>query len=102
MALTREEAWRLLTDWTKSESLLKHAQAVEIVMKAAAKRYGGEEADEEQWGIAGLLHDADYDQWPETHPDKTVHWLKECDEPELAHAIAAHYTKWGLNYDKPL
>tara|TARA_Y100001934_G_C12085889_1_gene646993 strand:- start:179 stop:745 length:567 start_codon:yes stop_codon:yes gene_type:complete len=102
MALTRDEAWTLLTDWTKSESLLKHAQAVEIVMKAAAKRYGGEDADEEQWGIAGLLHDADYDQWPETHPDKVVHWLKERDEPELAHAIAAHYTKWGVPYENPL
>jgi predicted hydrolase (HD superfamily) len=102
MALNRAEAWALLTEWTNSKSLLKHAEAVEIVMKAASHRYGGDDANEEQWGIAGLLHDADYDQWPETHPDKIVQWLRDKEEPALAHAIAAHYTKWGVPYEQPL
>jgi len=102
MSITREEAWNLVSEWTKSESLLKHAQAVEIVMKAAAHHYGEGEADELQWGLAGLLHDADYEKWPETHPDKTVAWLKERGEDHLAHAVAAHYTKWNLPYERPL
>jgi predicted hydrolase (HD superfamily) len=57
--LTREEAWDLLCDWTKTDSLRKHARAVEIVMRQAAYQYGDGDQDVEQWGIAGMLHDAD-------------------------------------------
>lgn len=96
MSLSREEAWELLCAWTPGEALRRHARAVELVMRAAARRYGGPEADQEQWGIAGLLHDADYEQWPEEHPQRTVRWLRERGEEELAHAISAHYTKWGV------
>jgi len=60
--LTRDAAWTQLTTWTESESLRKHALAVEIVMRAAAPKYGDPDADPEQWGITGMLHDADYDR----------------------------------------
>ena len=68
MGLSREEAWNLLTEWTETASLRKHARAVEIVMRRAAHKYGNGAAREEQWGNAGMLHDADYEKWPETHP----------------------------------
>ena len=76
MALTREEAWAKLCEWTRTEALRKHARAVELVMRAAAARYGDGAADEEKWGIAGMLHDADYEAWPEEHPRRIVAWLR--------------------------
>lgn len=100
--LTREEAWQHLCDWTKTESLRKHARAVEVVMRKAAHKYGGGEGDEEKWAVAGLLHDADYEQWPEEHPNRTVAWLRERSEEEIAHAVSAHYTKWGVDYETEL
>jgi len=93
--LTREEAWAHLCAWTKTDSLLRHARAVELVMRAAAVRYGAPDADVERWGLAGLLHDADYDAWPEEHPRRIVDWLAQRGELELVSAIRAHYTKWG-------
>jgi len=102
MALTRDEAWQLLCDWTPSEALRIHAHSVELVMRAAAEQYGGGAADTEAWGIAGMLHDADYDQWPDEHPHKIVAWLRERGEDAIAHAISAHYTKWGVPYDSTL
>jgi len=102
MALTREAAWELLCDWTPSEALRRHARSVEIVMRAAAERYGDGAADVEAWGLAGMLHDADYDQWPEEHPARIVSWLRERDENAIAHAISAHYTKWGVPYETQL
>ena len=102
MSLTREQAWKHLCSWTETESLRKHARAVEIVMRQAAHRYGGEGADEEQWGIAGMLHDADYEKWPEDHPNRIVGWLNERGESTLAHAISAHYTQWGVPYETSL
>ncbi len=100
--LTREEAWDLLCDWTKTDSLRKHARAVEIVMRQAAYQYGDGDQDVEQWGIAGMFHDADYEQWPEAHPDRTVAWLQERDETAIAHAVSAHYTKWNVPYETAL
>ncbi len=98
MAITRNEAWKQLCAWTETDSLRKHARAVEIVMRAAAHRYGEGADDEEAWGIAGMLHDADYEKWPEEHPDKIVAWLRDRGEEPIAHAISAHYTKWGVSY----
>ena len=106
MTITREEAWSHLCEWTKTESLRKHARAVEIVMRQAAHRYGAGITEEERWGIAGMLHDADYEQWPENHPNRIVSWLRERGEENLAYAISAHYTKWNIphksNLDKAL
>jgi predicted hydrolase (HD superfamily) len=100
--LTREEAWRLLCEWTKTDSLRKHARAVEIVMRRAAHKYGNGATDEENWGIAGMLHDADYEQWPEEHPKRIVAWLRERGEEEIAYAISAHYTKWKVPHRNQL
>jgi len=100
--LTRDEAWALLLEWTPSEALRRHARAVEIAMRAAAHRYGDGALDEERWGLAGLLHDADYDRWPEEHPGRIVAWLRERGEDELAHAISAHYTGWQVPYETKL
>lgn len=94
--MNRWEAWEQLSAWTESDSLRKHARAVELVMEAAAVRYGGAGADPARWGLAGLLHDADYERWPDEHPRRIVAWLRERGEEDLATAIASHYTKWGL------
>lgn len=94
--LAREEAWALLTEWTKGEGLLRHALAVEAAMRAAAHRYGRGAEDEEAFALAGLLHDADWEAWPEEHPRRIVEWLRERGEPEIAHAVSAHYTRWGV------
>jgi predicted hydrolase (HD superfamily) len=65
-------------------------------MRAAAARYGGPDADVERWGLAGMLHDADYEAWPDEHPRRIVAWLEERGELDLVRAIRAHYTKWGF------
>ncbi len=100
--MRRDDAWKLLCEWTETDSLRKHARAVEIVMRAAAARYGENQADVEQWGIAGMLHDADWEKWPDEHPRRIVAWLRERGEHSLAHAISAHYTKWGVPYESLL
>lgn len=100
--LTRDEAWNHLCDWTKSDSLRKHAQAVEIVMRRSAHRHGAGAVDEEAWGIAGMLHDADYEQWPEDHPRRIVGWLRARGEEALAYAVSAHHTKWNVPHRSPL
>ncbi len=96
---TRDEAWQLLCDWTPSDRLRIHARAVELVMRDLAMRLG---QDEETFGLAGLLHDADYDSWPGEHPKRIVAWLAERGETALAHAISAHYTRWGVPYESLL
>jgi predicted hydrolase (HD superfamily) len=79
-----------------------HARAVELVMRRAAYQYGIGAADEESWGIAGMLHDADYEKWPEEHPKRIVAALRERGEEAIAHAISAHFTKWGVPYNSQL
>jgi predicted hydrolase (HD superfamily) len=100
--MTRDDAWTRLCEWTKTDSLRKHARAVEIVMRAAAHRFGAGAPDEDLWGIAGLLHDADYEQWPDDHPNRTVVWLRERGEETLAYAISAHHTRWNVPHRSPL
>lgn len=102
MALTRDQAWHKLCEWTETDALRKHARAVEIVMRAAAYRYGNGDADVEAWGVAGMLHDADYEKWPDEHPDRIVAWLREQGEEAIAHAVSAHYTQWGVPYQSTL
>ena len=65
--MSREEAWELLTKYTKTPALQKHALAVEAVMARFARKAG---EDEEVWGVAGLLHDLDYEKFPEEHCKK--------------------------------
>ncbi len=97
--MKRIDAETLLRQMTQGQSLLRHARAVELVMRAQARARGG---DEEQWGIAGMLHDADYEKWPAEHPSRIVAALRERHEADLADAIAAHYTKWQQPYTTPM
>jgi putative nucleotidyltransferase with HDIG domain len=88
--LNREAAWELLTEYTKSESLLKHALAVEAAVRGYARRFG---EDEEGWGIVALLHDFDYERWPslEEHPFRGSEILRERGYPEwVIRAILSH------------
>jgi putative nucleotidyltransferase with HDIG domain len=92
---TREEAYRLLTEYNKNESLIKHALAVEGVMRYVARKRG---EDEEKWGIIGLVHDLDYEQFPEHHCRKSEEILKQNDWPEdYIRAVVSH--GWGLCSD---
>lgn len=91
-----------MNEWVKSPKLIRHNQIVELCMRAACLKYGGEGADVEAWGIAGLLHDADWEVHPEEHPKYIVAWLEERGEKEIAHAIACHNTAWKMSYDAPM
>jgi predicted hydrolase (HD superfamily) len=85
---TREEAFDLLKKYNQTESLIKHAQAVEGVMRYCARQRS---ADEEKWGIIGLIHDLDYEQFPNEHCKKTEAILKEHDWPkEYIRAVVSH------------
>ena len=89
---TREEAYQLLTEYNKSDRLIKHALAVEGVMRYFARKRG---EDEEKWGIIGLVHDLDYEQFPEEHCHKSEEILKEKGWPEeYIRAVVSH--GWGL------
>jgi predicted hydrolase (HD superfamily) len=91
MAITYEDALAKLHEWTDSPALRNHARGVEAAMRRSAHRYGAGAADEPRWAIAGLLHDADYDRWPEEHPRLIVAWLHQQGEPEIAQAVIAHF-----------
>ena len=94
--MDRVEAWCLLTEFTLSESLRKHALAVEACMRAYAGKLGG---DEELWGIVGLIHDFDYEKYPsaEEHPFKGNEILKERGFPdEVRRAIMSHADYTGV------
>lgn len=97
--MTREEARNILHELTTSESLLRHARTVELVMEAYAGKLN---QDTEKWAITGLLHDADYQLYPDQHPNIIVNKLRELGEEEIAHAISAHYTHWGVPYNTML
>lgn len=94
--MDRSEARAILTSMTTSVSLLRHMRTIELVMEAYARKFN---EDENEWAIAGLLHDADYEAFPEKHPGIIVEKLNEMGEHKIAHAISAHYTKWNVSYD---
>jgi putative nucleotidyltransferase with HDIG domain len=92
---TREETLALLRQYNKNESLIKHAMAVEGVMRYMARKRG---EDEEKWGLIGLIHDLDYEQFPDQHCQKTEEILKENDWPEeYIRAVVSH--GWGICTD---
>ena len=101
--MNKEDAYTLLTSMTKGESLLRHARSVELVMEAYATQLG---ENTEEWAITGMLHDADYEAYPEEHPNRIVGQLRDLGEDKIAYAISAHYTKWNVpftnNLDKAL
>ena len=98
----RDRAWGLLTEFTQSERLRKHALAVEACMRAYARKLG---EDENLWGVVGLLHDFDYEKWPslDDHPYKGNEILKERGWPdEIRHAIMSHAEYTGVPRDTPM
>ena len=102
MELTREAAWQLLNEYTKGESLLKHALAVEAAVRGYARTFG---EDETAWGVVALLHDFDYEQWPslDDHPYKGVAILRERGYPEwVTRAILSHADYSGVTRDSLL
>lgn len=97
--MTRSEARAILTELTTNPSLLRHMRSVELVMEAYAGKFG---EDKDEWAIAGLLHDADYEAFPDKHPAVIVERLRKLNENKIAHAISAHYTKWNVPYTNML
>jgi putative nucleotidyltransferase with HDIG domain len=92
---TREEAYALLTEYNDQDGLIKHALAVEAVMRYGARKRS---LDEETWGIVGLVHDLDYGRFPDQHCTMTARILRERGWPEeLVHAVVSH--GWGLCSD---
>ncbi len=94
--MTREEVYRLLTEYTTKDGLIKHALAVEAAMRAYARKFG---EDEETWGIIGLLHDFDYEKYPtaEEHPYKGAEILREKGFPEeWIKTIMSHASHTGV------
>jgi putative nucleotidyltransferase with HDIG domain len=99
MDLTREAAWSLLTEYTKGDSLLKHALAVEAAVRGYARMFG---EDENGWGIVALLHDFDYERWPslDDHPVRGSEILRERGYPEwVIRAILSHASYSGVPRD---
>jgi predicted hydrolase (HD superfamily) len=90
--LSREEAFTLLNDWVHNERLRLHMRQVAHIMQCwAAEKEGLPEADQWRWEMAGLLHDADWDQWPELHCKKIIEELENRNiDPEIIRAIASH------------
>ncbi len=100
--IDRDAAWCLLTEFTQSESLRKHALAVEACMRACARKFS---ADEDLWGMVGLIHDFDYEKYPsrEDHPYKGNEILKERGySDEIRRAIMSHAEYTGVTRDTPM
>ena len=104
--VSRDEAWSLLTEWVESPSLRRHCQAVEAAMRAYAERSS---ADVELWGVTGLLHDADYERFPDMddeekgHPRSIMAELERRDAPpEMVRAIASHASYLGVEPESPM
>ncbi|KAA3613706.1 MAG: HDIG domain-containing protein [Calditrichaeota bacterium] len=94
--MTRDEAYAMMTEWTKSENLQRHMLAVESAMVEYARKYN---EDEELWAVVGLLHDMDYEKHPtaEEHPYVAVKYLQEIGvSEEITHAILAHAPYTGV------
>jgi predicted hydrolase (HD superfamily) len=95
-AMTRDDAWQLLTEWTQSDSLRKHALAVEAAVRGYARLFG---EDEEGWGIVALLHDFDYERYPtvDQHPFRGCEELQRRGYPEwVTRAILSHAEYSGV------
>jgi putative nucleotidyltransferase with HDIG domain len=94
MEPTREMAWQMLNEYTGNPNLVKHALAVEAAMRSYAGRFG---EDVDRWGIVGLIHDFDYDRFPDEHPEKGAGILAEKGFPEdMIHAVRAHADFTGV------
>ena len=101
--MNRQATWELLTEYTKSESLLKHALALEAAMRAYAPKFGG---NPDEWGIVGLIHDFDYERYPSAeagHPFKGAEVLREKGYPDwVVKAVLSHAEYSGVPRETPL
>jgi predicted hydrolase (HD superfamily) len=101
--VSREEAWTLLCDWTKSDSLRRHMLAVEAAMRAYAPRFDG---DAELWGLTGLMHDLDYERYPNLEDGHPRYAIRELEArgypPELVRAVASHADFLGVPRETPM
>jgi putative nucleotidyltransferase with HDIG domain len=93
VSVSREDAWRLFCEWTESDSLRKHVLGVEAAMRAYAREYG---EDEERWAVTGIVHDLDYERYPDLdtgHPRMALEELRRLGYPEdVVDAVAGHAT----------
>jgi putative nucleotidyltransferase with HDIG domain len=100
---SRQAAWDLLCEWTESDSLRRHMLAVEAAMRAYAPRFGG---DPDLWGLTGLLHDLDYERYPDLETGHPRYALRELEErrypPELVRAVASHAVYLGVPRETPM
>ena len=103
LELSRPEAWTLFCEWTESPSLRKHVLAVEAAMRAYARRFG---EDEELWGLTGLLHDLDYERYPDLETGHPRMALAELEQrgypPELVRGVASHADFLGVSRDSAM
>jgi putative nucleotidyltransferase with HDIG domain len=101
--LSRDQAWDLFCSWTESESLRRHVLAVEAAMRAYARKFG---EDEELWGLVGMLHDLDYERYPDLetgHPRMALEELrKQGFSEEFVRAVASHADFLGVSRDSPM
>jgi putative nucleotidyltransferase with HDIG domain len=101
--ISRSDAWNLLCEWTESDSLRRHMLAVEAAMRAYAPRFDG---DVELWGLTGLLHDLDYERYPDLTDGHPRYAMRELEQrgypPELVRAIASHADYLGVERISPM
>ncbi len=100
LPLSRDESWTLFCEWTESESLRRHVLAVEAAMRAYARKFG---EDEETWGATGMLHDLDYERYPDLETGHPRHALTELERQgfpdEVVRAVASHADFLGVSRD---
>src|SRR5918911_4974105 len=103
LPMTRDEAWDLFCEWTESESLRRHVLAVEACMRAYAEKFG---EDPERWGMLGMLHDLDYERYPDLHTGHPRYALAELERlgfPEdMVRAVASHADYLEVSRDTPM
>ena len=101
--LSRDQAWDLFCSWTESESLRRHVLAVEAAMRAYARRFG---EDPERWGMVGMLHDLDYERYPDLHTGHPRHALAELERLEfpedMIRAVASHADYLEVSRETPM
>ncbi|MDQ6915269.1 MAG: HDIG domain-containing protein [Actinomycetota bacterium] len=103
LPISRDEAWNLFCEWTQSDSLRRHVLAVEAAMRAYARRFG---EDEELWGITGMLHDLDYERYPDLETGHPRHALAELERlgfpQEVVRGVASHADFLGVPRETPM
>ncbi len=106
--LSRDASWALLTEWVESESLRRHCRCVSLCMDAAAQQRGLPAEQQELWAVTGLLHDMDYERFPDMdtdtgHPRTALRVLEELDAPpEMVRAVASHADFMGVSRESDL